>query len=136
MSDDQPEMVTRPMIETLLSRIDSLEARLGAKFSEALAATTMRFEQIIGGLHTEIGGLHTEIGGLHTEIGGLRNEIGGLHTQIGGLRNEIRALRTETNENFSRVRDEIAILNEDTLKTRAGQRELLRRVEQLESKVS
>jgi BMFP domain-containing protein YqiC len=47
----------------------------------------------------------------------------------------IASLRTEINENFSRVRDEIAILNDDTLKTRAGQRELLRRVEELESKV-
>jgi BMFP domain-containing protein YqiC len=45
-------------------------------------------------------------------------------------------LRTEINENFSRVRDEIAILNDDTLKTRAGHRELLRRVEELESKAS
>ncbi|HSB08502.1 MAG TPA: hypothetical protein VLM38_03240 [Blastocatellia bacterium] len=45
-------------------------------------------------------------------------------------------LRAEMNENFSRVRDEIAILNEDTLKTRAGQRELLRRIEELEPKAS
>jgi hypothetical protein len=48
----------------------------------------------------------------------------------------IGGLRTEMNENFSRIRDEIAILNEDTLKTRAGQRELSRRVEGLESKAS
>ena len=48
----------------------------------------------------------------------------------------IGALRAEMNENFSRVRDEIAILNEDTLKPRAGQRELFRRIEELESKAS
>ncbi len=48
----------------------------------------------------------------------------------------IASLRTEMNENFSRLRDEIAILNDDTLKTRAGQRELFRRVEELESKAS
>ena len=48
----------------------------------------------------------------------------------------IASLRTEMNENFSRVRDEIAILNDDTLKTRAGHRELLRRVEELETKAS
>ena len=48
----------------------------------------------------------------------------------------IASLRTEINENFSRVRDEIAILNDDTLKTRAGHRELFRRVEELESKAS
>jgi BMFP domain-containing protein YqiC len=55
---------------------------------------------------------------------------------IGGLRTEIGGLRGEMNENFVRVRDEIAILNDDTLKTRAGQRELFRRVEELESKAS
>ncbi|MEK6299491.1 MAG: hypothetical protein AABO41_02120 [Acidobacteriota bacterium] len=48
----------------------------------------------------------------------------------------IGGLRAEMNENFSRVRDEIAILGEDTLKTRAAQRELFRRIEQLESKAS
>jgi ElaB/YqjD/DUF883 family membrane-anchored ribosome-binding protein len=48
----------------------------------------------------------------------------------------LEQLRVEMNENFSRVRDEIAVLNDDTLKTRAGQRELLRRVGELESKAS
>lgn len=52
------------------------------------------------------------------------------------LEHLIANLRAEMNENFTRVRDEIAILNEDTLKTRAGQRELLRRIEELESKAS
>lgn len=62
--------------------------------------------------------------------------IGGLRDEIGGLRGEIGGLRAEMNENFTRVRDEIAVLNDDTLKTRAGQRELLRRVGELESKAS
>jgi hypothetical protein len=48
----------------------------------------------------------------------------------------LEQLRTEMNENFVRVRDEIAILNDDTLKTRAGQRELVRRIGELESKAS
>ena len=48
----------------------------------------------------------------------------------------IDGLRTEMNTNFARVFDEIAILNDDVLKTRAGQRELRRRVETLESKAS
>jgi BMFP domain-containing protein YqiC len=52
------------------------------------------------------------------------------------LEHLVAGLRAEMNENFTRVRDEIAILNEDTLKTRAGQRELLRRIEELESKAS
>jgi len=48
----------------------------------------------------------------------------------------IEALRAEMNENFSRVHDAMSILNDDLLKTRAGQRELRRRVDVLESKVS
>ena len=48
----------------------------------------------------------------------------------------LEQLRVEMNEHFSRVRDEIGVLNDDTLKTRAGQRELLRRVGELESKAS
>jgi hypothetical protein len=48
----------------------------------------------------------------------------------------IDGLRAEMNMNFARVLDEISILNDDVLKTRAGQRELRRRVEVLESKVS
>ena len=90
MSDDRQEMVTQPMLEALLDRLQSLEARLEAKLVQTSGATAQL----------------------------------------------IASLRTEMNENFSRVRDEIAILNDDTLKTRAGHRELLRRVEELESKVS
>ena len=48
----------------------------------------------------------------------------------------IDGLRAEMNTNFARVLDEISILNDDLLKTRAGQRELRRRVDVLESKVS
>jgi BMFP domain-containing protein YqiC len=94
MSDDRQEMVTQPMLEALLDRLQSLETRLEAKLLQTSGATAARFEQLIAGLRTEI------------------------------------------NENFSRVRDEIAILNDDTLKTRAGQRELFRRVEELETKAS
>jgi len=101
MSDDRQEMVTQPMLEALLDRLQSLETRLEAKLVQTSGATAARFEQLIAGLSTEIA-----------------------------------SLRTEMNENFSRVRDEIAILNDDTLKTRAGQRELLRRVEELETKAS
>ena len=90
MNDDRQEMVTQPMLEALLDRLQSLEARLVAKLVQTSGATAQL----------------------------------------------IASLRTEMNENFSRVRDEIAILNDDTLKTRAGHRELLRRVEELESKVS
>ena len=78
------------MLEALLDRLQSLEARLEAKLVQTSGATAQL----------------------------------------------IASLRTEMNENFSRVRDEIAIPNDDTLKTRAGHRELLRRVEDLESKVS
>jgi hypothetical protein len=84
-----------------LDRLQSLETKLEAKLVQTSGATAARFEQVIGGLRTEMGGLRTEI-----------------------------------NENFSRMRDEIAILNNDTLKTRAGQRELFRRVEELESEAS
>ena len=94
MSDDRQEMVTQPMLEALLDRLQSLETRLEAKLVQTSGATAARFEQLIANLRTEI------------------------------------------NENFARVRDEIAILNDDTLKTRAGQRELFRRVEDLESKAS
>ena len=94
MSDDRQEMVTQPMLEAFLDRLQGLETRLEAKLVQTSGATAARFEQLIA------------------------------------------SLRTEINENFSRVRDEIAILNDDTLKTRAGQRELFRRVEDLESKAS
>jgi BMFP domain-containing protein YqiC len=94
MSDDRQEMVTQPMLEALLDRLQSLETRLEAKVVQTSGATAARFEQLIA------------------------------------------SLRTEMNGNFSRLRDEIAILNDDTLKTRAGHRELLRRVEELETKVS
>ena len=94
MSDDRQEMVTQPMLEAFLDRLQGLETRLEAKLVQTSGATAARFEQLIANLRTEI------------------------------------------NENFARVRDEIAILNDDTLKTRAGQRELFRRVEDLESKAS
>lgn len=101
MSDDRQEMITQPMVEALLERLQLLETRLENKLLQTSGATAARLEELIGGLRAEIG-----------------------------------SLRGEMNENFSRVRDEIAVLNDDTLKTRAGQRELFRRVEELESKAS
>jgi BMFP domain-containing protein YqiC len=101
MSDDRREMVTQPMIEALLDRLQSLETRLGTRLVQTSGATAARFEQLFADLRTEI-----------------------------------VSLRTEMNDNFSRVRDEIAVLNDDALKTRAGHRELLRRVGEVESKVS
>ncbi|HXI91893.1 MAG TPA: hypothetical protein VNO24_17905 [Blastocatellia bacterium] len=101
MSDDRQEMVTQPMLEALLERLQSLETRLEAKLAQTSGATAARFEQLIDGLRTEIA-----------------------------------SLRTEMNGNFSRLRDEIAIPNDDTLKTRAGRRDLFRRLEELESKAS
>lgn len=57
-----------------------------------------------------------------------------LEQSITSLRTAITSLRTEMNDNFSRIGDEIAILNDDTLKSRATQRGLIRRLGELESR--
>jgi len=108
MSNDQDEMVTQPMVETVLERLQGLETRLESKLLQASGATASLVEQ-------------------------LSARVEQLSARV---EQQFAILRAEMNENFSRVRDEIAILNEDTLKTRAGQRELLRRIEELESKAS
>jgi len=108
MSNDQDEMVTQPMVETVLERLQGLETRLESKLLQASVATASLVEQ-------------------------LSARVEQLSARV---EQQFAILRAEMNENFSRVRDEIAILNEDTLKTRAGQRELLRRIEELESKAS
>ena len=114
MSDDRGERVTQPMMETLLNRLQGIDNKIDDRFT--------RVELRIDGLRTEMNELRTEMNELRTEVNGLRTEMG--------------ELRVEMNKNFSRVTDEIAILSEDTVKTRASQRELRRRIDELEPKAS
>lgn len=107
MSDDRGERVTQPMMETLLNRLQGIDNKIDDRFTR-----------------------------VELRIDGLRTEMNELRTEVNGLRTELADQRVEMNKNFSRVTDEIAILSEDTVKTRASQRELRRRIDELEPKAS
>ena len=111
MSNDQ-EKVSQPMIEVLLDRLQSLETRLEDKLQSQETRLEAKLMQTSDAM------------------------AGRIDASAARLEQLIDALRAEMNQNFVRVLDEIAILNDDVLKTRAGQRELRRRVEELESKAS
>ena len=96
------------MVEVLLDRLQSLETRFEARLTQTSEATATRIDATATRIDATAARLEQLIDGL----------------------------RAEMNMNFARVLDEISILNDDVLKTRAGQRELRRRVEVLESKVS
>jgi type II secretory pathway predicted ATPase ExeA len=118
MSDEGT--ITQPMIETLLARLNRLEASISETVNTAVQSV---ISQITIQLETRISESRTQ---LEAHINESRVR---LETQIESLRSEMTA-------GFTAIGDEIAVVADDTRIARANQKGLLRRIEELEPKVS
>jgi chromosome segregation ATPase len=111
-SDDLTEklpdtITTAPTIETLLNRINAFGEKLGG-----------------------------EIASIQTELAELRSGQDQLRTEMAELRSGQDQLRSDIKGGFHRVERKIEILNDNILTVQANHRDLLVRVEDLESKAS
>ena len=114
MSDDR-EPITQPMLETLLDRIKKLEEVVSA----AIAASTTRLE-------TELTSVRADVNAVRADVSAVRAEMNTGFTE----------LRAEMNAGFTALRDEMSVMGDDARQARARQKDLFRRIEELESKAS
>ena len=123
INDDDPtqslpdnDKTTQPTIEAILDRMRGFETRI-----------SQLVESRIASLREE----------MTTQNASLREEM---TTQNASLREEMTtqnaSLREEMNTGFRLVANKIDVLNEDSLSLRASQRELLKRMGELESRAS
>jgi MoxR-like ATPase len=130
INDDDPtqslpdnDKTTQPTLEAILDRMQGFEGRI----FQHLQGMESRFESQIASLREE----------LTSQTASLRDE---LTSQTASLRDEltsqIATLREEMNSGFRLVANKIDVLNEDSLSLRASQRELLKRMGELESRAS
>ena len=123
INDDDPtqslpdnDKTTQPTLEAILDRMQRFETRISQLLESQIAS--------LGGEMT-------------TQIASLRDEM---TTQNASLREEMTtqntSLRDEMSSGFRLVANKIDVLNEDSLSLRASQRELLKRMGELESRAS
>jgi hypothetical protein len=101
--------ITRTMHETLLERLNSLEASITEMVKTAVQE-----------------GISPSTAQLEAQINESRLQ----------LEAQIESLRLEMNDGFAAIRDEITVVADDTRISRANQKRLLPRIEELEPKVS
>ena len=121
--DDDPtqsfpdnDKTTQPTLEAILDRVQGFETRIS---------------QLV---ESQIASLRDD---MTTQNASLRDEM---TTQNASLRDEVTtqnaSLRDEMHSGFRLVANKIDVLNEDSLSLRASQRELLKRMGELESRAS
>jgi hypothetical protein len=130
INDDDPtqslpdkDKTTQPTLEAILDRIQGFETRISQLLESQIAS--LRED-----MTTQNASLREE---MTTQNASLRGEA---TTQNASLRDEIASLRDQMNAQFRLVANKIDVLNEDSLSLRASQRELLKRMGELEIRPS
>ena len=145
INDDDPtqslpdnDKTTQPTLEAILDRIQGFETRtsqlLESQIGSLRGDMTTQNASLRDEMTTQIASLRDE---MTTQIASLRD---GMTTQNASLREEMTSqnasLREEMSSGFRLVANKIDVLNEDSLSLRASQRELLKRMGELESRAS
>jgi len=132
--DDDPtqsfpdnDKTTQPTLEAILDRVQGFETRISQLVESQIAS-------LRDDMTTQNASLRDE---MTTQNASLRDEV---TTQNASLREEMTtqnaSLRDEMHSGFRLVANKIDVLNEDSLSLRASQRELLKRMGELESRAS
>lgn len=119
------DATTKPTLETVLERINALDR----KTEERINALEQKVEGRIDRLDNRMNGLDTRMIGLDMRMGGVEN-------QVNGLRSDLVNIRSDTNAGLRQVVRKIEALNDNVLAVQAAQRDLILRVENLESQDS
>ena len=116
MSDKRDDLNTQPSLTAILERVQKAEAGL----YQAIERLAVRLE---GHVREEVQAARRD---LHDEIQAVRRE---LHEEVGSLREEMRV-------HFRKLETKFQLLIEDSMEVRANQRDLSKRMDQLEVKAS
>jgi hypothetical protein len=116
MSQDSDDLTTQPTATALMERVQQVEVRLAQDIDTRAA----RLEGQIFSLREEI------VNSFQGQISSLREEI------VNSFQGQISSLREEIVKGFNKLSNKVMTLNEDTLDVRANQREILKRLNDLE----
>jgi hypothetical protein len=141
INDDDPtqslpdkDRTTQPTVGAILERMQEFEARfsrlLESQFASLREEMTTQNASLREEMTTQNASLREE---MTTQNASLRGEM---TTHNASLRDEIASLRDQMNAQFRLVANKIDVLNEDSLSLRASQRELLKRMGELETRAS
>ena len=112
-------LTTQPTATAILERLQDFEARI----SQSVHLLGSTLEGQIAALRDEI---NTRFDGVHDEM----------NTRFAAVDTRFLEIRENMNTHFRLVENKIEILHEDTLNVRADQRELSKRLGEIESKAS
>ena len=130
MNDDDPtqsfpdnDKTTQPTLGAILDHVRGFETRV----FQHLQLMESRFDSQIASLRDEV----------TAQTASLRSEMTALSASLRAeLTAQIASLRDEMNSGFRLVANKIEVLSEDSLSLRASQRELLKRMGELETRAS
>ena len=137
IDDDDPtqslpdkDLTTQPTIMAILERLQAFEARISQ--SVELLGSTLEGQIVAlrGEMNSRFAGAHDE---MNTRFAGVHDEM---NTRFAQVDARFVEFRDEMNTHFRLVANKIDVLHEDTLNVRAGQRELTKRITDIESKAS
>jgi len=112
-------LTTQPTATAILERLQDFEARI----SQSVHLLGSTLEGQIAALRDE---MNTRFAGVHDEM----------NTRFAAVDTRFLEIRENMNTHFRLVENKIEILHEDTLNVRADQRELSKRLGEIESKAS
>lgn len=120
MTDNRDDMTTQPTLTTLLlERVQKAETGL----YQAIERLGLRIQGEIQSVRSEVETLRRE---MHEEIQAVRRE----------LHDETQSLREEMRTHFRKLETKFQLLIEDTMDVRANQRDLSKRMDELDVKAS
>lgn len=146
MSEEVTRGLPQDGVERILARLDSIDARLTAfevnvenrfsnvesrlstleeKVERRLQETRPIWEQVL-----------VRLGGVESNLGGLESKVGSLESRVQNLEGEVVGLREEMRTGFHHVGRYLLKLSEEFMDVRADQRDLEKRIDELETKTT
>ena len=122
MTDNRDDMTTQPTLTTLLERVQKSETGL----YHAIEQLGLRIEGRIQSVLGEVQSVRGEVQSVRGEVEVVRRE---LHDEIQSVREEMRTL-------FRKLETKFQLLIEDSMDVRANQRDLSKRMDELDVKAS
>ena len=133
MSDIRDDLNTQPTLTAILERVQKAETGL----YQAIERLATRMEGQIQSVREEVHSVREEVHSVRQEVKGARLES---HDEIQGVRREIHerveSLREEMRTHFRKLETKFQLLIEDSMDVRAHQRDLSKRMDELEVKAS
>jgi chromosome segregation ATPase len=129
MTDNRDDVTTQPTLTTLLERVQKAEAGL----YQAIERLGLRIESEVQSVRGEVQSVREDFQSVRQAVQSLRSEV---ETSRRELHDEIQTLQEEMRTHFRKLETKFQLLIEDTMDVRANQRDLSKRMDELDVKAS